>query len=576
MAKWFLSAKKADFFGIAEKYHIDPVIARVMRNRDIVSDEEIDMYLNGNVSMLHEPMLLKGMDEAVSILLGKIQEQKKIRIIGDYDVDGICATYILYQGIKSLGGVVDTVIPHRMKDGYGINEDLIKSAINDGVDTIVTCDNGIAAKEAFVFAKDAGLTCIVTDHHEVPFEDMGDGRKYILPLVDAIVDPKQEDCTYPFSEICGAYVAYQFIRGLVFSLDKANSADGKVLLEELLEIAGVATVCDIMPLKDENRIVVKETLKSLKNARNIGLRALMQVNGIESDKVSSYSIGFVIGPCMNATGRLDTADISLELLKATSYEDAIVLATQLKDLNTSRKEMTEAGVKKAMELLLSGEYDHQKILVLYLQDVHESLAGIIAGRVKEKTGKPTFVLTKCEEGVKGSARSIESYHLYEEMVKCRDLFTKFGGHKMAAGLSLLEENVDAFRREINDNCSLTEDDFEEKILIDVAMPMSYVTTNLIKQLEILEPFGNGNEKPNFAQKDLVVQNIIPMGKNGDMARVKVKDDGGNIFELVAFRNGAKLIDEKPDKIDVIYYPSINEFRGKESLQFIIQNAKWTK
>jgi len=593
MSKWFLSAKKADFNRIAEEYHIDPVIARIIRNRDIVTDEEIQLFLQGNKKNLHNPRLLKGAEIAAKILKEKIEQEKKIRIIGDYDVDGICSTYILYRGLKSCGADVDCVIPHRMKDGYGINESLVAQAVEDGVDTVLTCDNGIAAKAVLETGKEKGLTCIVTDHHEVPFEEMDGEKHYVIPNVDAVVDPKQEECEYPFSSICGAVVAYKLIELLleVCGIEKEIADE---VLAELMEPAGIATVCDIMPLVDENRIIVKEAMESLKNPKNLGLKALMKVNELDSSKLTSFSIGYVIGPCLNATGRLDTARLSLELLMAESMEEAVPLASRLKEYNVSRKEMTEEGVEKAMELLNSGMYDADRVLVLYLKDVHESLAGIIAGRVREKSGKPTFILTSGEEGVKGSARSIESYHIYEEMTKCKQYFTKYGGHKMAAGLSMREEDIEPFRKEINENCMLTAEDFEEKIVIDVPMPMDYVTERFVEELSILEPFGAANEKPVFAQKNIRFVRGYKMGKKQNMARFDVMDENGRHFTMVCFRGLEKLIPYMEDKagmqtvedlfgqgiygadeliLDVIYYPSINEYKGRTSVQYILQDYK---
>jgi len=593
MSKWFLSAKKADFDRIAKEFHIDPVIARIIRNRDVISDEEIRLFLQGDCNNLHDACKLKDTVKAVGILKEKIALGRKIRIIGDYDVDGVCSTYILYRGLFVCGADVDCVIPHRMKDGYGINEDLVKQAIADGVDTIITCDNGIAAKEVLEDAKKAGLTCIVTDHHEIPFEET-DGRKvYRIPDVDAVVDPKQEDCEYPFENICGAVVAYKVIQVL---LEEVLTDEEKIAetMGELLEPAGVATVCDIMPLLDENRILVKEAMKSLQNPKNPGLHALIKVNELDTSKLTSFSIGFVLGPCLNATGRLDSAGLSLKLLMAESFEDAVPLATTLKEYNANRKEMTEKGVEKALAVLESGAYDTDRVLVVYLPDVHESLAGIIAGRIREKTGKPTFVLTKGEEGVKGSARSIENYHIYDEMTKCKQFFTKYGGHKMAAGLSMEEKNVEAFRQAINANCVLTDDDFEEKITIDVPMPMSYVTEQFVNELSVLEPFGCANEKPVFAQKNIRFMQGYIMGKNRNMARFDVMDEGGMRFTVVCFRNLDKLMEyleqktgkEKTDRLfagglypeeaillDVIYYPNINEFKGRTSVQYILQDYR---
>lgn len=593
MSKWFLSAKKADFNRIAEEFHIDPVIARIIRNRDVISDEEIRLFLQGDRNNLHDPRELKDAQKAAEILKVKIAQGKKIRIIGDYDVDGVCSTYILYRGLSVCGADVDCVIPHRMKDGYGINEELVKQAIADGVDTIITCDNGIAAKDVLENGKKEGLTCIVTDHHEIPFDEIEGKRCYRIPNVDAVVDPKQEECKYPFESICGAVVAYKVIQVLLDEVltDKELM---KKALDELLEPAGIATVCDIMPLLDENRIIVKEAMKSLQNPKNPGLHALIKVNELDAAKLTSFSIGFVIGPCLNATGRLDSAELSLGLLMAKSFEEAVPLATTLKEYNANRKELTEKGVEKALALLEEGEYDKDRVLVLYLPDVHESLAGIIAGRIREKTGKPTFVLTKGEEGVKGSARSIENYHIYDEMTKCKQFFTKYGGHKMAAGLSMEEENVKLFRQVINENCVLTEDDFEEKITIDVPMPFSYVTQQFVDELSVLEPFGAANEKPVFAQKNIRFIRGYIMGKNNNMARFDVTDDTGMRFGVVCFRNLDKLKEylvkkegsEKAEKLfttglhpqdaillDVIYYPNINEFRGRKTVQYILQDYK---
>ena len=593
MAKWFMAAKKADFNKIAQQFHVDPVIARIMRNRDLVTDEEMQLFLRGTLENLYEPRQLKDVEKAVCILKEKIERGKKIRIIGDYDVDGICSTYILYKGLTVCGANVDAMIPHRMKDGYGINEALVEQALSESVDTILTCDNGIAAKDVLEQGKEKGLTCIVTDHHEVPFEEMDGEKIQIVPDVDAVVDPKQEACNYPFEAICGAVVAYKLIQVL---LEECSMEDSlcKQTKRELLEMAGIATICDIMPLRDENRIIVKTALEYLKDSKNPGLQALMAVNELEPSKLTSYSIGFVIGPCINATGRLDTAQLALELLQARTFEEAVPIASTLKEYNVNRKEMTEKGVEEAMTLLETGKYDADRVLVLYLPEVHESLAGIIAGRVKEKTGKPTFVLTKGEEGVKGSARSIENYSVYEEMTKCSHLFTKYGGHKMAAGLSLKEENVELFRQLINTNCNLTEEDFEEKIVIDVPMPMSYVTESFIQELSVLEPFGAENEKPVFAQKNIRFIRGYIMGKNKNMARFDVLDEKGLRFQMVCFRNLDKLTEylhqkagkEKTERLfagglypdeavvlDVIYYPSINEFRGKTSVQYILQDYR---
>lgn len=593
MAKWYMAAKKADFNRIAETLHVDPVIVRILRNRDMVTEEQMHSFLYGSSEDLYDPHRLKDVKKAALILKEKIGQKKKIRIIGDYDVDGICAAYILYKGLKVCGGEADTVIPHRIKDGYGINENLIAQACAEGVDTILTCDNGIAAKEELKMAKENGLTCIVTDHHEVPYVEE-EGRKIqIIPQVDAVVDPKQDDCSYPFASICGAVVAFKLIQ-VVMEMCGIEKECLEKTRKELWELAGIATVCDIMPLREENRIFVKKTLEYLKDSENPGLKALIAVNELDASHLSAVSIGFVLGPCINATGRLDSAELALALLQAETFEEAVPLAASLKEYNTNRKDMTEKGVEEAMKLVESGIYEKDRVLVLYLPQVHESLAGIIAGRVREKTGKPTFVLTKAEEGVKGSARSIEAYSVYEEMTNCSHLFTRFGGHRMAAGLSLPEENVDEFRRLINENCTLTEEDFEEKILIDVPMPMSYVNLELIGQLEKLEPFGNANEKPVFAQKNVVFQKAVLMGKQKNMARFTVQDEKNREYTLVLFRRleqfcacmsekyGEQTLQElfsengiadTHAKLDIIYYPSINEFRGRKSIQFLLQDFK---
>lgn len=593
MAKWYMAAKKADFNQIAEKLHIDPVIARILRNRDMVTAEEMHSFLYASLEELYDPYLLKDAQKAACLLKEKILQKKKIRIIGDYDVDGICATYILYKGLKVCGAEVDTVIPHRIKDGYGINETLIRQACEEGIDTILTCDNGIAAGEALQLGKEKGLTCIVTDHHEVPYQEQEGEKIQILPQVDAVVDPKQDTCSYPFDSICGAVVAFKLIQILLEVCDMEKDCC-KQTQRELLELAGIATVCDIMPLREENRILVKTALEYLKESKNPGLRALIAVNELDASHLSSFSIGFVLGPCINATGRLDSANLSLELLQAETFEEAVPLAAALKEYNENRKAMTEKGVEEAIRELESGKYDMDQVLVLFLPQVHESLAGIIAGRIRERVGKPTFVLTKAEEGVKGSARSIETYSVYEEMTKCSHLFTKFGGHKMAAGVSLPEENVDEFRRLINANCTLTREDFEEKILIDVPMPMCYVNENLIRQLEWLEPFGNANEKPIFAQKDVVFKKAFYMGKQKNMARFLVQDEQEREYTLVLFRRLEQFMDcvnekygshaveelfsesgitDSRMKLDIIYYPSINEFRGRRSIQFLLQDFK---
>ena len=585
MAKWFLAAKRAEFDEIGKKYGISPVLARIIRNRDIIEDRDMERYLHGGLADLYDGSLMQDMDRAVAIIKDKIHQGKSIRVIGDYDVDGICATYILKQGLMLCGGNVDAVIPHRVKDGYGINEALIEEAYKDAIDTIITCDNGIAAAKPLAYAASLGITCVVTDHHEIPYEMDGDEKQFCLPPAAAVVDPKREDCSYPFKKICGAVVAWKFVLKLWEGLQIDETKK-----RELLEFAGIATVCDIMELLDENRIIVKEALKSMANSANAGLRALIRVHDLNPAKLSAYHIGFVIGPCFNATGRLDSAEKTLELLECDNDREAIFLAAELKKMNESRKDMTEKAVDEAVQIVEEKEMWKDKVMVIYLPKCHESLAGIVAGRIKEKYARPTIVLTNGEECVKGSGRSIDAYSMYEELSKCKELFLKYGGHKLAAGLSLEEDNVEVLRKVLNENCTLTEEDMEEKIVIDVPMPLSFVTKDFLKQLELLEPFGVGNAKPIFAQKNITFLSMQKIGKNKNMAKFSVSDEEGKRFTLVLFRDleqflesveqkyGSKTLQDFVGnragvavKMNVIYYPSINEFRGAQELQFVMQH-----
>ncbi|MBD5548160.1 MAG: single-stranded-DNA-specific exonuclease RecJ [Lachnospiraceae bacterium] len=594
MAKWMVAAKKADFNEIAEKYQITPVLARIMRNRDIVGDKEIEKFLHGDLKDLHAPFLMKDLETAAKLILEKIREERRIRIIGDYDVDGICATYILLSGIRALSGKVDTVIPHRVKDGYGLNENLIEDAGEDGIDTIITCDNGIAAAAQIQMAKEMGMTVVVTDHHEVPFEEGKEGRRYLLPGADAVVDPKQPECGYPFKQICGAVVAAKLIQSMFeFSGFKETDPTGyKELMEEMLTFEALATVCDVMELKDENRIIVKKGLSLMAETKNPGLKALLMVNGIEDKELSPYHVGFIIGPCMNATGRLDTAKRALELFEEKDWKNAVTIAGDLKSLNDSRKQMTEEGVKEAIAQVEETEIGRDRVLVVYLPDCHESLAGIIAGKVREKYGKPAFVLTRGEEGVKGSGRSIETYNMYEEMTACKELFTRYGGHKMAAGLSLeSEEAVDVFRKMLNDNCRLTKEDFEEIVHIDVPMPLAYADKDFIRELSLLEPFGVGNPKPLFARKDISLLSGRRMGKNRNVGKYRIADENGALYEMIYFgdleafdaflqgRCGEDTVKrlyegsirEKEAVIGMAYYPDLNYYAGRETIQIVMQN-----
>lgn len=568
MEKWVVAAKKADFNQIGQQFHIDPVIARLIRNRDVIGDEKIREYLLGTVDEIPSPWLMKDMEKAVDILKKKIQQQARIRIIGDYDIDGVTSTYILLKGLTRIGADVDTYIPDRVADGYGIHEHLIDRAEADGIDTIVTCDNGIAAAAEIQTAKDKGMAVIVTDHHEIPYREENGERKVILPPADAILNPKQYDCPYPNKNLCGAVVAFKYITALYECFDVPQKE-----LEDYYELVAIATVGDVMDLQGENRILVKEGLRRLKNTKNKGLQELIRANALEDARITAYHIGFVLGPCINASGRLDTAARSLALLNAQTKEEAAKLAGDLTALNQSRKAFTEKGKEEAIQLIETTELKNDRVLVVYLPDCHESLAGIIAGRIREKYHKPAFVLTKGEKSAKGSGRSIESYSMYEELVKCADLMVQFGGHPMAAGLSIEEENIEKFRRQLNENCTLTEEDLRPKVVIDVPMPVSYITKELIEQISLLEPFGKGNTKPIFAQKGLRVLDSSIIGKNKNVVKLKLLDPQGVTMEGIYFGEAedfANFIRQK-DTISVTYYPEINRFRGRESLQIIIQN-----
>lgn len=584
MEKWFVAAKKADFNQISERFGISPVTARIIRNRDVIEEKDIDLFLNGTLENLNDPREMKDMELAVAILKEKIKSQKKIRIIGDYDIDGVNATHILKTGLHKCGAEVDVEIPDRMKDGYGINENLIQLAYDEEIDTIITCDNGIAAIDQIAYAKELGMTVIVTDHHDIPYQEENGVKSFLRSKADAIVNPKQLDCPYPFKNLCGAAVAYKVIETLYqeYKIDRS-------CVYELLEFVAIATVGDVMDLQGENRILVKYGLENLKNTKNLGLKALIAMNQIEPSRLSAYHIGFVLGPCINASGRLDTAKRALTLLQVDTMAEANQIAGDLKALNDSRKEMTLRGLEQAIELVESTERKEDKVLVIYLPDCHESLAGIIAGRVREKYNKPVFVLTKGEEGVKGSGRSIEGYHMFEEMNKCKELFSKFGGHPMAAGLSMAEEDIENLRKVLNEKTSLTDEDFISKVSIDVPMPIDYVTEELINELEILEPFGKGNTKPVFAEKNLKIISLKILGKNKNVIKMFVENEKGIKMEALHFGNPDDFYDylcHKFSKTQVdclyvgeqtnltmsfTYYPTVNEFNGRKTLQIVIQN-----
>lgn len=572
MEKWFVTMKKADFNGIAEKYQISPIIARLMRNRDVIGDEAIDFYLNGTVEDLYDGLLMKDMDRAVDILKEKIEEGKKIRVIGDYDIDGVNATYILQQGLAGLGADVDTDIPDRIKDGYGLNQMLIDRALEDDVDTIVTCDNGIAAMNEIAYGKEQGMTIVVTDHHEVPYLEENGEKKYLLPPADAVVDPHRADCEYPFKGLCGAAVAYKLVE-VLYRVSGKSEQEVEHLQESLMENVAIATIGDVMDLVGENRVFVKKGLELLKTTKNEGLHALMQCTGVDTANLNTYHIGFVLGPCINAGGRLDTAKRALELLNASNRREAVTLAADLKELNDSRKEMTEEGVEEAVRQIESSSWKDDQVLVVYLPKCHESIAGIIAGRIKERYYRPTFVLTRGETGVKGSGRSIEAYDMFAEMSRCRELFTKFGGHKLAAGLSLEEENVEVFRKRINELADLAEDDLQMKVSIDMRLPFPYINEELIHELKILEPFGKGNGKPLFAESKLRVIQPRIFGKNRNVLKCRLEDQQGNQMEAVYFGEVEDCLQqmEKKQIMSFTYYPSINEYMGRRTIQLTIVN-----
>lgn len=586
MERWVLLRKGADFEAIGKKYQISPRLACLIRNRDVIGEEAVDRYLNGTISDLYDGMLMKDMDKAIDILKEKILEDKKIRVIGDYDIDGVNATYILLEGLERLGADVDSDIPDRISDGYGLNRHLVERAYEAGVDTLITCDNGIAAADEIAYGKEMGMTVIVTDHHEVPFDEHDGEKRYRIPPADAVMDPKQPDCLYPFKGLCGAAVAYKMMEALWESMGK-DSVD----LDDLIENVAIATIGDVMDLEDENRIFVKEGLQMLRRTKNPGLKALIECTGIDKNSLNSYHIGFVLGPCINASGRLDTAKRALELLRAGTQKEADILAGDLKALNDSRKDMTEEAVKQAEEQVETTTISKDKVLVVYLPDCHESLAGIVAGRIRENYYKPVFVLTDAEEGVKGSGRSIDGYHMYEELNKCKELLTKFGGHRLAAGLSLPKENVGKFREMLNKNCTLTEEEMKEKVTIDMEMPFGCVTEGLVKELELLEPFGKGNTKPVFAARDVTLLGARILGKDRNVLKLQVQDVNGCRIEAMLFHHADDFLGKLEEqygkteveallkgrgrqiRISMTYYPDINEYMGKKTPQIVVTHYR---
>ncbi|MCM1187024.1 MAG: single-stranded-DNA-specific exonuclease RecJ [Lachnoclostridium sp.] len=585
MEKWFVAAKKADFDKWAKDFGISPVLARILRNRDLTEESDIKKFLRGTLDDCYSPWLLKDMDKAVEVIEQALSEKKSLRVIGDYDVDGICSAYMLTKGLEILGARVDTVIPHRMHDGYGLNDNLINAAKKEGIELILTCDNGIAAAPQIELAASMGISVVVTDHHEVPFAEEGGERRELLPPALAVVDPKRGDCPYPYKNICGAVVAYKLLQALSQHMEHIKLTEA---MEEFLEFAALATVCDVMELKDENRILVKEGLRRLQRTQNQGIRALMEVNKIQPEKLSAYHLGFVIGPCLNATGRLDTANRALELLRSKTKTEAMSAARELKDLNDSRKNLTLQGVEAAEQYMKEHRIEQDKVMLIFLPDVHESLAGIIAGRIREKYHHPVFVLTKGEDGVKGSGRSVEAYHMFEHMVRAGRYFTKYGGHKLAAGLSMKEEDIEPLRKFLNEDSGLCEDDFVPRVHIDVPMPLSYADAKLAEELSLLEPFGVENPKPLFAQKNLHFLKGYKMGANKNCARFRVRGPEGKEAEVVFFGDLERLGDFLNEKygsgsdnllyekggdfeLSITYQLSLNTYQGRTNLQFIMQN-----
>ncbi len=597
MEKWFVETKKADFDAIAKKFGVSPVVARLLRNRDMTTDEEIALFLKGTPKDLHSPFLMQDMQKGVELMADFIKTGKKIRIIGDYDIDGICSSFILQKGLGYVVHILsrrdvqkevvepDVVIPHRMKDGYGLNDRLIAKAAEDGVEAIITCDNGIAASSQIAYAKELGMQVVVTDHHEVPYEEKNGTRQYILPPAEAVIDPHREDCKYPFKGICGGVVAYKFVQALFAYVKEQEIVrempDAEAVLEECFAFAAFATVGDVMELNGENHIIVKYGLKAIASCANAGLQALIEQCGLKDKELTPYHIGFVLGPCFNASGRLDSADRVLELLQAESKREAMGIAAELKELNIQRQELTQKGLEDAVAIVEAqcdangGKPDD--VIVVYLPHVHESLAGIIAGKLRERYTRPVFVLTDGEEGIKGSGRSIDTYHMYEEMTKIKDIFVKYGGHKLAAGLSLEAGSADEFRKRINKVSNLTTDDFIERVMIDVPMPIDYVTKELLLQMALLEPYGNGNKKPLFAQKGVLYEHGTLLGKSSNVVKGRVKSPDGASFEAIYFGDGATFL-QKIEKcgglVDIVYTPEENTYRGMTKIQIGIKHIQF--
>ena len=588
MSKWILHRKAADYATLSSRLKVDPVIVRLMVNRGLSTYEEMEEYLHPILSNLPDPHLFADMDEACELLMEAIDEGTKIRVVGDYDVDGIMSTYILTTALREAGADVDYAVPHRMVDGYGINPEMVQTAFDEGIRFIITCDNGIAATPAIDLAKELGMTFVVTDHHEVPFELGADGvtKIQMLPNADAVVDPKRDDCNYPFKGICGAQVAWKLVDVLYEFLGiEKEKADA------FLQFASIATVCDVMELKGENRATVYHGIKAIERTDNVGLNALLARNELKGKPLSCYHLGFIIGPCLNASGRLDTAGRAIELLLETDSAKALAMANELVELNGQRKTMTQTGIDRAKEQIESSDLKNDRVLVIYIPELHESLAGIVAGRIRETYNKPVLVITDAEDGAKGSGRSIPAYNMFEELTAVKDIFTKFGGHPMAAGVSLPKERIDELRIRLNENCKLTPEDMQEIIQIDCDMPLSYITENLVESIDLLAPFGTGNTKPLFALKNVPVTKAAYIGKEGQYLRLTVQNEKGGSMTAMLFRGAPEFeslaIEKygeyswqelfsgngKPLNMDIVYEPSINEFRGNRSIQILIDNFK---
>ncbi len=585
MEKWFIRNKKYDYKEIASEFEISEIVAKLLINRDIYEKKDIELFLNPQFDRLNSAELMKDLLKASDIIIQKIKDKKRIRIVGDFDVDGIMSVYILYKGLKSFGAEVDYIIPDRVIDGYGININIVNNAKEEGIDTIITCDNGIAAINQIKHAKELGMTVIVTDHHDIPYTEENNTKVYLSTDADAIINPKQLDCKYPFKNLCGAGIVYRFIRYLSDRLN-LNKKD------EYLEFVAIATICDVVDLVGENRIIVRKGLEALNSTKNIGLKALIDMCGVLNKEIGVYHVGFILGPTINASGRLDTALYALELLLTEDMQLAYEMAKNLRDLNDDRRKMTIDGVDKVIDQIEAKKMQKSKVLVVYEPDIHESIAGIIAGRIKDKYNMPTIVLTKGIEGVKGSARSIEEYNMFEELSKCKDLLNRFGGHSMAAGLSLDEDNIDELRSRLNQYTILTEEDLIPKIYIDMQLPFEYINYKLINEIKILEPYGKGNSKPLFGEKNIRIKKGSLLGAKKNVLKLSLISPRGQRMEGIIFNDIQSCLEDVKSKygevqlnnmlngiennilVDILYYPEVNEYNGNVSLQVIIKNYRF--